>query len=110
MTPDHEHGPAGPFSHWPPAWGFDKFWGFLSGASGQWDPLISLDNETIGTALRRSSVAGTPAHGVHGRDERSRPGTIRRVERPDVDPPTRSRRGRPTCGNRSYEDSTCKRE
>ena len=48
MTPDHEQGPAGPFSHWPQAWGFDKFWGFLSGASGQWDPLISLDNETIG--------------------------------------------------------------
>jgi uncharacterized membrane protein len=48
MTPDHEQGPAGPFTHWPLAWGFDHFWGFLSGASGQWDPLISLDNETIG--------------------------------------------------------------
>ncbi|MGZ4304014.1 MAG: sulfatase-like hydrolase/transferase, partial [Solirubrobacteraceae bacterium] len=48
MTPDREQGPAGPFTHWPQAWGFDKFWGFLSGASGQWDPLISLDNETIG--------------------------------------------------------------
>lgn len=48
MTPDHEQGPAGPFTHWPQAWGLDKFWGFLSGASGQWDPLISLDNETIG--------------------------------------------------------------
>jgi arylsulfatase A-like enzyme/uncharacterized membrane protein len=48
MTPDHEQGPAGSFSHWPLAWGFDHFWGFLSGASGQWDPLISLDNETIG--------------------------------------------------------------
>ncbi|HTP20709.1 MAG TPA: arylsulfatase [Solirubrobacteraceae bacterium] len=48
LTPDREQGPAGPFSHWPLAWGFDHFWGFLSGASGQWDPLISLDNETIG--------------------------------------------------------------
>ena len=49
MTPSREQGPAGPFSHWPQAWGFDHFWGFLSGASGQWDPLLSLDNETIGT-------------------------------------------------------------
>jgi len=49
MTPAREQGPAGPFSHWPQAWGFDHFWGFLSGASGQWDPLLSLDNETIGS-------------------------------------------------------------
>jgi arylsulfatase A-like enzyme len=49
MTPAREQGPAGPFNHWPQAWGFDHFWGFLSGASGQWDPLLSLDNETIGT-------------------------------------------------------------
>ena len=48
LTPDREQGPAGPFTHWPNAWGFDHFWGFLSGASGQWDPLISVDNETIG--------------------------------------------------------------
>jgi arylsulfatase len=48
LLPDREEGPAGPFSHWPQAWGFDHFWGFLGGASGQWDPLISLDNETIG--------------------------------------------------------------
>ena len=48
LTPDREQGPAGPFDHWPPGWGFDHFWGFLSGASGQWDPLISLDNQTIG--------------------------------------------------------------
>ena len=48
MTPDHEQGPAGPFTHWPLGWGFDTFWGFLSGASGQWDPLISVGNETVG--------------------------------------------------------------
>ena len=39
LTPDREQGAAGPFSHWPQAWGFDHFWGFLSGAAGQWDPL-----------------------------------------------------------------------
>ncbi|HZO79304.1 MAG TPA: arylsulfatase [Solirubrobacteraceae bacterium] len=48
LTPDREQGPAGPFNHWPQGWGFDHFWGFLSGASGQWDPLISQGNETIG--------------------------------------------------------------
>jgi arylsulfatase len=48
MTPDREQGPAGPFSHWPLAWGFDHYWGFLSGAAGQWDPLVSLDNTNIG--------------------------------------------------------------
>src|SRR5581483_8167926 len=34
LTPDREQGPAGPFNHWPQGWGFDHFWGFLSGASG----------------------------------------------------------------------------
>ena len=48
MTPDREQGPAGPFEHWPQTWGFDHFWGFLSGAAGQWDPLITQDNTTIG--------------------------------------------------------------
>ena len=48
MTPDREQGAAGPFSHWPLAWGFDHFWGFLSGAAGQWDPLLTQDNTNIG--------------------------------------------------------------
>ena len=48
LTPDHEQGPAGPFDHWPQSWGFDHFWGFLSGAAGQWDPIITQDNTTIG--------------------------------------------------------------
>ena len=48
MTPDREQGPAGPFEHWPQNWGFNHFWGFLSGAAGQWDPMISMDNTTIG--------------------------------------------------------------
>jgi len=30
LTPEGEQGPAGPFSHWPNAWGFDYFWGFLA--------------------------------------------------------------------------------
>ena len=48
LTPDREQGPAGPFGHWPQGWGFDHFWGFLSGAAGQWDPMISQDSTTIG--------------------------------------------------------------
>jgi len=48
MTPDREQGPAGPFEHWPQNWGFNHFWGFLSGAAGQWDPMITVDNTTVG--------------------------------------------------------------
>ena len=48
MTPDREQGAAGPFDHWPLGWGFDHYWGFLSGAAGQYDPLVSLDNTNVG--------------------------------------------------------------
>ena len=30
------------------SWGFDHFWGFLSGAAGQYDPIITQDNTTLG--------------------------------------------------------------
>jgi len=48
LTPGHAFGPAGPFERWPLAWGFDHFWGFLSGAAGQYDPVITQDNTIIG--------------------------------------------------------------
>ena len=48
MTPGREMGPAGPFEHWPQAWGFDKWWGFLTGAAGQYDPVITQDNSVLG--------------------------------------------------------------
>jgi arylsulfatase len=48
LTPDNVQGAAGPFDHWPKAWGFDHFWGFLSGAAGQYDPIITQDDWTIG--------------------------------------------------------------
>jgi arylsulfatase len=41
-------GPAGPFEHWPQAWGFDHWWGFLTGAAGQYDPVITQDNAVLG--------------------------------------------------------------
>ena len=48
LTPDGQQGAAGPFGRWPNAWGFDYFWGFLGGESGQWDPVITENNKTIG--------------------------------------------------------------
>ncbi len=48
MTPDNVQGAAGPFDHWPMSWGFDHYWGFLSGAAGQYDPIITQDNTTLG--------------------------------------------------------------
>ena len=41
-------GPAGPFDRWPNALGFDYFWGFLGGESGQYDPVIIENNKAIG--------------------------------------------------------------
>lgn len=48
LTPDNVQGAAGPFDHWPKSWGFDHWWGFLSGAAGQYDPIITLDDWAIG--------------------------------------------------------------
>jgi len=48
LTPDHMQGTAGPFDRWPNAVGFDYFWGFLGGESGQFDPVIIENNKAIG--------------------------------------------------------------
>ena len=48
LTPDGQQGAAGPFGRWPNGWGFDYFWGFLGGEAGQWDPVITENNKTIG--------------------------------------------------------------
>jgi arylsulfatase len=48
LTPDHVQGAAGPFDNWPQGWGFDHWWGFLSGAAGQYDPIITQDNSVLG--------------------------------------------------------------
>ncbi len=48
LTPDHQQGPAGPFDRWPNKLGFDYFWGFLGGESGQYDPLLTENQTTIG--------------------------------------------------------------
>ena len=48
LTPDNVQGAAGPFDHWPKSWGFDHWWGFLSGAAGQYDPVLTMDDWTVG--------------------------------------------------------------
>src|SRR5215211_1449785 len=48
LTPDNQQGPAGPFDRWPNGWGFDYFWGFLGGDSGQFDPVITENGKAIG--------------------------------------------------------------
>ena len=48
ITPGREMGAAGPFDHWPLGWGFDHWWGFLTGAAGQYEPIITQDNSTLG--------------------------------------------------------------
>src|SRR2546423_2794828 len=48
LTPDNQQGLAGPFDRWPNALGFDSFWGFLGGESGQYDPVVIENNRAIG--------------------------------------------------------------
>ena len=48
LTPDDQQGAAGPFDRWPCGLGFDHFYGFLGGATGQYDPLLTEDNTIIG--------------------------------------------------------------
>jgi arylsulfatase A-like enzyme len=48
LTPDTVQGAAGPFDNWPIGWGFDHYWGFMSGAAGQYDPIITQDNSVLG--------------------------------------------------------------
>lgn len=47
LTPRHEQGPSGPFVRWPLGLGFERFYGFLSGATNQWTPDLVRDNTFI---------------------------------------------------------------
>lgn len=40
-------GPAGPFDHWPLQRGFDRFHGFLGGATDQFSPELVVDNHPV---------------------------------------------------------------
>jgi arylsulfatase len=48
LTPDNQQGAAGPFDRWPNGLGFDYFWGFLGGASGQYDTVVTENNTITG--------------------------------------------------------------
>ncbi|MCJ7796196.1 MAG: arylsulfatase, partial [Thermoleophilia bacterium] len=53
LTPDDQQGPAGPFDRWPNALGFDYFWGFLGGETGQYDPVLVENNSIIGVPTQK---------------------------------------------------------
>ena len=53
-----EMGGAGPFEHWPLGRGFDKFYGFMNGATSQFNPDLIQDNSII-------DPPKTPEEGYH---------------------------------------------
>ncbi|MFN0183172.1 MAG: arylsulfatase [Aquabacterium sp.] len=40
-------GPAGPFDHWPLQRGFDRYYGFMGGATDQFSPELTIDNRPV---------------------------------------------------------------
>jgi arylsulfatase len=53
LTPDTQQGAAGPFDRWPCGLGFDYFYGFLGGESGQYDPVLTENNTIIGVPRKQ---------------------------------------------------------
>jgi arylsulfatase len=47
LAPGKEQTNTGPFDNWPLGRGFEKFYGFLSGATNQWNPDLVEDNHRI---------------------------------------------------------------
>jgi arylsulfatase A-like enzyme len=52
LTPYTAYTAAGPFDHWPLGMGFEKYYGFLGGATDQWAPLLVQDNQFIASPRR----------------------------------------------------------
>ncbi len=44
LAPIEDTTPAGPFDQWPLQRGFDRFYGFMDGATNHWDPDLVADN------------------------------------------------------------------
>jgi arylsulfatase len=57
-TPSWEISPVGPFDHWPTSLGFEYYYGFLAGASSQWEPRLYRNTTAVETP-------GTPEQGYH---------------------------------------------
>jgi arylsulfatase len=53
LTPDNQQGAAGPFDRWPCGLGFDYFYGFLGGETGQYDPVLTENNRIIGVPRKK---------------------------------------------------------
>ncbi len=47
LVPPEETTAAGPFDQWPLQRGFDRFYGFLDGATDQWSPELVVDNHRV---------------------------------------------------------------
>ncbi len=47
LTPSHEETAAGPYTRWPLARGFERFYGFLGGDTSQWYPDLVHDNHQV---------------------------------------------------------------
>lgn len=47
LAPESELRPTGPFHNWPLARGFDRFYGFLGGASDQYQPELYRDHSAV---------------------------------------------------------------
>ena len=72
----------GPFDHWPKSWGFDHWWGFLSGAAGQYDPIITQDDAVIGRARGQGRQAVLLPRRHHRQGDRVAPCGPRAGRRP----------------------------
>lgn len=58
IAPGADCSPAGPFTHWPLAVGFQRYYGFLGGETDQFHPELVCDNQAI-------DPPRTPAEGYH---------------------------------------------
>jgi arylsulfatase A-like enzyme len=47
LTPRFERSAAGPFSHWPLGFGFERYYGFLNGDANHWAPNLVSDNHHV---------------------------------------------------------------
>jgi arylsulfatase len=58
LTPSNEETAAGPYTRWPLARGFERFYGFLGGDTSQWYPDLVYDNHQV-------EPPSTPEQGYH---------------------------------------------